>query len=465
MADAIAPTWGDDVTDELTARLPRLRDGDAITIDIGPHFVQFKQFGQALSVIASGQDRARPGTSLSPDQARDMVALGWLPSDEMPIHQLDPLPAPMSAETARQVAGLLVASLRDVFGGATPAAATFSSHNDGGHRAPTLSTVAVYPGQLPEVRVAPASLLPPPSPTWRGHLEALLAGVGSWSRAEIDAVLAGRGWEITGERGYTGLAAAGGVEVQVLPAGAGSGSDFRRVVVRERLASAAAATRFREVLAAVVAVLGDPPLVGGPAAFARWRGDPLTVIVSHRPGRDTATVAMTVTPTDVIEAEEYRSSSIDPVQPPDHHWTTWPDTDAPEHRSLHGMMSFPRPPATDLDELGRNLRELFGSFTADLPLLHPYAGGACVRILGPTGEWLADGAFTRDGARLRVGGGNAPSESFPLDGARTGTVIADRVMAALAAAGVEKPGQLRCRVWSTVPAERLEVDPLTSPDR
>jgi type III secretion system-like peptide-binding chaperone len=470
MVEAAAATW-DDVVDELAARLPRLRDGDAVAIEVGERFVQVKQFGQVLSAIASGVDpKLREHVRVSAEQSRHMLALGWRLPDEM-THSLPDLPRPVSAETAGRVARLLVATLRDVYGAATPADAVVESHNDAGHRAPTLRTVATSPDQEPEVRVEPATLLPAPDPTWRSHLRALLDGVGGWSRAEIEAVLGRCGAEITDERLMWVTATGGGVEMTAFRGdGHGSGPDFGSVRVRESLPMAAAGPRFREVLAAAVAVLGDPPLVGGPGAYARWRGDPLTVIVSRRPPlgrrRDTAAVELTVTPTDVIETEEYRSGTYDPAWRPEHRWTTDPDTDAPEHRTLGGMTAFPHPPAADLAELGDNLRELLGSLTADLPLLHPYASSACLRVLHrSSGEWLADCAITADRARVRVGGSSAPLESVPLDGSRTGAEIAGRIMDAVAAAGVEALDRLSVLVWSATPAERLRAEGLPRPPR
>ncbi len=463
MADAAAPSW-DDVVDELVARLPRLRDGDAVAIEIGRYFVQFKQFGRLLLVIASGSGPGTPENArLGPDQARNMAALGWQPSNHMRTHSLPDLPCPMSADTAHRVARLLVATLRDVYGGTTPAAARFSSFNDEGQRAPTLRTVAMSPDQKPETRVVPATLLPAPAPTWQGYLDALLAGVGGWSRPEIEALVARCGGEVTQDDGWRLKAACGALTVSALRAD-GRGPGFESITARESVPATGSGSRFREALAAAVAVLGDPPLVGGPGPFARWRGTPLTVIVSREQYRHgTARVELTVTPTEVIEEEQYRSGEYDPDWRPDHRWTAWPDTDAPEHQTLTGMMSFPRPPAADLDELGGNLRELFGSFTADLPLLHPYVSSACFRITTPSGKWLVDAVFTHDRAKVRVG--NAPSESFPLDGARTGRTVADRVMGALAAAGAGAPDQLRGHVWSATPAEHLDADGLTLPHR
>ncbi len=51
--------------------------------------------------------------------------------------------SPVSLDTARGVAALMVTTARDVYGAATPAEATFLSHSDGGHRPPALTTVAM----------------------------------------------------------------------------------------------------------------------------------------------------------------------------------------------------------------------------------------------------------------------------------------------------------------------------------
>src|SRR6185312_1396138 len=128
-------------------------------------------------------------------------------------------------------------------------------------------------------------------------------------------------------------ASGGGLEVQVTPVRrAKSGPAFTCVILREKVPSTEGAARFREVLAAVVAVLGDPPIVGGPAAFARWRGTPLTAILTLEQWRaGTTAIRLDITPTGTIEREEYLQGSYDPILPPSHHWTTWPDTDAPEH--------------------------------------------------------------------------------------------------------------------------------------
>jgi hypothetical protein len=457
----MAPTWND-VADELTTLLALLRDGDALALEVGPYFIQFKRFGPVISVIASGTG---PGVEedsrLSADQARQMAALGWQPPDEEVTHSLPDVARPLSAADARRVADLLLATVRDVYGAATPAAATFSSHNDGGQRAPTLATVPMNPAQAPETPVVAAALLPPPEPTWQRTLEAVRAGVGGWSNAEVEAVFAGRGWDFTDRDRYGTVKAVSGA-VRVTAYGGRKGdTDFTRIDVDESVPLAESGSRFRAALAAAVAVLGDPPLVGGPGAFARWRGKPLTVIVSHRALRTTARVRLTVTPTDAIEREEYSHSNYTPGWTPDYRWTTMPDTDAPANAALGGMMTYPYPPAETLDQLGSDLRELFASFAADLPLLHPYASDASFRIFGAHGAWLADGVFTHERASVAVGSANAPRETFALDGPATGATIATRVMDALRAAGITSPDQLSGSVWSATPAERLDADGFT----
>lgn len=457
----MAPTWND-VADELTTLLARLRDGDALTLEVGPHLVQFKRFGPIISVIGSGTGPGLPEElRVSADQARQMVALGWQPPDGEVVHSLPDLPCPLPAADARRVADLLVATVRDVYGAGTPAAATFSSHNDDGQRTPTLATVAMNPAQAPETPVVAAGLLPPPETTWQRTLEAVRAGVGGWSDAEVAALFAGRGWEFT-QKDIVGKVTAVSGQMRVTAYGDRRQWDhFTRIDVDESVPLAESGARFRAVLAAAVAVLGDPPLVGGPGAFARWRGKPLTVIVSHRAILTTARIRLTVTPTDAIEGEEYSHSNYTPGWTPDHRWTTMPDTDAPENATLVGMMTYTYPLADTLDQLGSDLRELFGSFATDLPLLYPYASDASFRIFGAQRTWLANGAFTHERASVAVGSANAPRETFALDGAATGEAVATRVMDALTAAGIASPDQLSGSVWSATPAEQLYADGFT----
>lgn len=437
----MAPTW-DDVVDELAGLLPRLSDGDAVSIEVGPWFVQFKRFGPELAVIGSGLAFQADGSDgLPPDKMRQMAEVGWAPPVDG-THELPGVAAPVPAEAARRVAALLVTTLREVYGGAGPASARFDSHTDGGGRAPTLVTVA-RSGQEPAPGPDPAVLLPAPDPAWQERLELIRAGVGGWSRAEVEAVL-GR----LSDRGDGGAAAT----AWKVP---GDDGRYGTVTVREVAPRAEAARLFRSVLASVVAVLGDPPLVGGPGAFARWRGEQLTVIVSHTAIGDRASVRLAVSPTKEIEIEEYRNSQHLPGRP-EHHWITMPDTDRPEHRTLLGMMVPEHPEPADLGELSEELRELFGSFARDLPLLHPYASDASFRIRGPNGDWLAHGAFTHE--RVRVSYGlNAPVETHPLDGATTGVAVAERAVRALHDAGVTEPGQVTCHLWSATPAEKLDA--------
>ncbi len=135
-------TW-DDVAEELAGWLARIRDGEAISLDVGPYFVQFKRFGRKVAVIASGSGtKVLEKYRLSPEQARQMVELGWEPPGVDITHRLPELPRPIPLDTARGVAALMVTTARDVYGAATPADATFLSHSDDGQTPPALTTVA-----------------------------------------------------------------------------------------------------------------------------------------------------------------------------------------------------------------------------------------------------------------------------------------------------------------------------------
>jgi hypothetical protein len=117
------------------------------------------------------------------------------------------------------------------------------------------------------------------------------------------------------------------------------------------------------------------------------------------------------------------------------------------------MMLYDARPAADLAAVEEELRDLFRSLAADLPLLYPYASSVRWRIVRPSGEWLTNGAFTRDVAWVQVG--NGPATRVALDADRPGEAIAGRVMAALAGAGITGPEQLRGMLWSDTPAEQV----------
>jgi hypothetical protein len=160
-----------------------------------------------------------------------------------------------------------------------------------------------------------------------------------------------------------------------------------------------------------------------------------------------------VTPT---ETGEHRRAEYDVDHQPDHRWTTWPDTDAPGHRTLLGVMTHPRRPVTRLDGLAEDLRELFGSVAADLPLLHPCASSAAFRIRTPGGTRLVNGEFTEgpgDGAHRQ-------RADRVVAGRRRGHRCGDRRPGDGCAGGSRgrQPREVRLEGWSATPAEVLHIE-------
>lgn len=463
----MSPTW-DDVENELAGRLPGLRDGDAILLSVGAGlFIQFVNFDRTFDVLTSGCGTDfREDVRLTDAQGEQMLALGWQPPRDEPNFVLDSVRYPLEAGFARRTAALMVTTLREVYGARSPAEVTFTSFSNRGMRAPTLTTVAMDSTQKPEIPLDTAALLPDPDPTWRRRLETILAGVGEWSQAEIGSVFTACGFAGPVADRYRLTAVDGAVKMSARNA-AWPPADFHDVTVRESVPLEEGPARFRAALAAAVAVLGDPPLVGGPGAFARWRKQPSTVIVSHERYRTKAGVTLTVTPTDVIEGDEYRSHQYQPGWVPDHLWLTEPDTDRPENRTLSGAMVYDHPPSENVAELRGHLRTLFESFAMDLPLLYPLASNARFRVHNRQGSWLLDGEFTHEHAWIDAPNSGLATLRFTYDGSNADRAnahaMADRFIEALSAAGVTDLRGASGMVWSATPAERLDASALTLP--
>lgn len=465
MSAADQPGW-DGVGDDLADALVRLRRGDAILLAAGAVFVQFIWFvhghapaGPAVFVHTTDGE---PG---SPAEA-GLAALGWARRDEEPTVAQPEVPAPLDAAAATRLADLIVRTLRDVHGVADPAAMTYTSFNDNGLRAPRLRTVAAGPKQQAQDDPDPATLLPAPAPSWQRWCTLLADGLDDWSHAAFDRLVAAHGWQASTGLRRPAYATGDGewVTAGTGEAGRHGHGEISSVTVSRPVDAADVATQFRQALAAAVTVLGHPPLVGDEdrRPFARWRGARTTVTVSAVVG---GAVRLLVEPTEARENVIYNSQKwmMTPDEwSPDELWMTEPDLEAPQAKTLSGMMTYPHPPATTIDDVLDELRALFTSWCEALPLLYPYATGARWRLRFPAGDMIAEGRFTRERVTARFGWKDEYGEpAVAAPGPGVAADLAGRVRDALTRAGVTGIEQVRGAAWSDTPAERLFANRLT----
>ncbi|WP_157762516.1 DUF6301 family protein [Nocardia yamanashiensis] len=292
---------------------------------------------------------------------------------------------------------------------------------------------------------------------------------GAWTSAEMTELAESVGW------GAPAVNRAGDIRADLTTPGAsarlladraqrpltGSGSgfgEFMSIEVSQSLAPAVIDAAYRAALAECVRLLGAPPLVGGPHAFARWRG-PEAIFTLSRELAQPARLRFEVQPTEATEQEAYLNQKWSEDWIPDACWSVVPDR---EDESLRTAMDFEWPGAerqvTDWSDFEYFLKTLFHSMAADMPQLHPHAG--CVVWSLGTGHaadgWLAQGWFRDTDCRLEF----QEPEGLPcmLDfppGAASGDRIAEAVLATLHGHGITTPDQLWCHAFAAGQPQHL----------
>ncbi|MDG6101787.1 hypothetical protein Daura_37995 [Dactylosporangium aurantiacum] len=459
------PAW-EAVTEELAGALTALRAEDAVSLGTGDVWVQFIRFTRGMTLTGPAVFVHTSAVEPGSPAAEGLAGLGWARWDELQTLGRPEVPAPVDPDTAAGLADLIVRTLRDVHGVADPGGLTYSSFNNDGLRAPRLRTVAAEAGQRP-ADPDPATLLPDPAPSWRQWCAVFADGLGDWSQAAFDRLVAAHGWtaEATGRREPVfGIGDGATLRAGSWDAGHYGHGELSALTVTQPVDADGAAAAYRRALAAAVAVLGHPPLVGdeGRAPFARWRGARTTLTLALVRGTE---LRLEVEPTEARENLIYHHQKwmMSPDDwAPDELWTTEPDVEAPQAGALLGMMSYPHSPAETLDGTLEELRALLRSWVEALPLLHPYASSARWRLRRPGGDMVAEAAVTPDRVTARFGWSDQYGE--PVTAAPNPDVADDvvrRTADALARAGVTEPAQLRGAAWSDTPAERLDAARLT----
>ncbi|WP_157410879.1 hypothetical protein [Actinoplanes rectilineatus] len=308
---------------------------------------------------------------------------------------------------------------------------------------------------------------------------------GKWTRADLERVVTESGWRITGEKGqWPGLLVdtAGPATVHIELAGEHERwygyQDGKSARVTQTVPDAEIEALHRSVMDALIAVVGEPSLVGGPGAWASWRLPEVRIKVSRerwgRRERGESRVLVDVLPRDASETEEYKRFEYDEWYEPDDLWNLDPDTTSPQSRTLLGTMVYDLKEVHTWEDFDKALRELFASFGADVPTHSRYIP-SLIWAVSPPGESenFVQGRFAADEVHLEVWGestitttaGNGiPGITLP-PGSAGGHQVADLALAAIRGWGLRSPGQLTHRAWVTTKNSRLTAHGFRIPGR
>jgi hypothetical protein len=293
------------------------------------------------------------------------------------------------------------------------------------------------------------------------NIAGMLAGqdFGTWSRADIERIAGAAGWSLQEEEYRLVIEAAGPVRGQSTKIsygqdryGYGEQTDLQ---VTETCAAGELAELHAATLAAVVAVLGPPAMVGGPDAWTFWRQPRVRLERDLR----RSSVTLRVEPAEPAEEEAYSSAEWDEGWQPEHLWNAEPDVGGSAAKSLAGMMIYEARPAETWDEFETSLRDLCVSFATDLPALRDYVPHVGWEIRERDGDhmvaaWMNEGGINVQSAVYNTTESTDHPE-LPLEpgsGVRVAEIITDTIRGW----GLASPARLRHHCWATTPV-RLSV--------
>jgi len=115
---------------DLTAELPRLRDADTVILRHGERLVQFQQFPTVLHAEAASNEFLPPDQRLTPDAEQELRTLGWNePTPPGYFNWWYETPWPLGSTASKEVAQLLVTTLREVYGVPSPLELSYQAFN------------------------------------------------------------------------------------------------------------------------------------------------------------------------------------------------------------------------------------------------------------------------------------------------------------------------------------------------
>ncbi|GAB3209851.1 hypothetical protein GCM10027262_32820 [Nocardia tengchongensis] len=143
--------------------------------------------------------------------------------------------------------------------------------------------------------------------------------------------------------------------------------------------------------------------MGGPKAFATWRGNTTTLTLSRSA---LLGVEVDLYPTEAKENEEYSNAKWDERWEPSDLWRIRPDHTS-SRADLDGMWFPPDRKVTDWESFDRNVQRLFTSLAADMPVLHPHATSIIWVIVSADEQILAaQGWFEATRSRVETKNGD-----------------------------------------------------------
>lgn len=277
---------------------------------------------------------------------------------------------------------------------------------------------------------------------------------GAWSRADIERIAGAAGWSVRdGEYSLT-IETGGPVEARSTKISYGQ-EDFgygeqTDLQVSETCAADLLAEWHAATLAAVVAVLGPPAMVGGPHAWAFWRRPRVRLERDLR----RSSVSLSVEPAEATEEEEYSNAEYLPGWQPTHLWNAEPDVNSAAAKSLGGMMIYEARPADTWDEFASSLRDLFVSLAADVPALLDHVPHVGWEITEAAGDHAVAGGFNESGVHVHSLVYNTTETtdypSLPL-GPDSGARVAEIALDTIRGWGLAAPTELRHECYVTGP--------------
>jgi hypothetical protein len=223
--------------------------------------------------------------------------------------------------------------------------------------------------------------------------------LGSWSRGHIDPILARTGWPVTEDDDQ--LEARLGSDTDKVYCSASKTPDymdperwgfgeFHNLRIAQYTAPVDLENTYAQVLAACIAILGEPPLVGGPDAFAMWCRPDLTIRCSR--SIRYSLVDLNIEPTEPTEGREHWEWKWGDDWQARDSWQVRPD----RSRDPAGLPTWghPEPAATTWDGLDGRLTELFVALCSDMPTHRRYVTDIVWTITSASSEGFVQGVFS-----------------------------------------------------------------------